>query len=127
MSRLLVIAVGGVLGSLARAAFGLVAAWDPGAWPWATLSVNVIGSLGIGFIAASASLRRSHPLIGPFLITGVLGGFTTFSAFALETGLLLESGHLLTAAAYVLATLVVGLLAVRVGVAVAATVARSDP
>ena len=88
----------------------------PGAWPWATLAVNLLGALAIGVIATSRAVADGPAWVRPFAITGVLGGFTTFSAFALETGLMLDAGRGLLAAAYVLATMVAGLLAVRVGV-----------
>ena len=116
---LLVIAVGGVLGSLGR--YGLAVAlgeWDGASLPWATLTVNLVGCLAIG-IAATRLARADPSWLRPFLITGVLGGFTTFSAFALETGVLLDAGKWGVAAAYVLATMVLGLLAVRLGTALA--------
>ncbi len=114
--RLLAIAIGGVLGSLAR--YSLVLFFGeraPGDWPWATLSVNVVGALLIGALATSVALRERPPWVRLFAITGVLGGFTTFSAFALETGELLDSGRAPTALAYVVVTMVVGLSAVRIG------------
>ena len=110
------IALGGALGALARFAVALgFGTWDPTQLPWATLLVNVVGCVAIGAIAASASIRSGPWWLRPFLITGVLGGFTTFSALALETGLLLDAGRILVAAAYVGVTMVVGLLAVRLG------------
>ena len=121
MQRLTVIALGGVLGSLARYAVPLglgEQAYDagPAAWPWATLSVNLVGALLIGLIAASAWVDSGPSWRGPFLITGVLGGFTTFSAFALETGGMLDSGRIGLAAVYVVVTLAAGLVAVRIGI-----------
>ena len=117
MPRLTAIALGGVIGSLARFAvaqpFGPWTALD---WPWATLIVNIVGCLLIGIIASSPAIERGPLWLRPFLITGVLGGFTTFSAFALETGLLLESGRVGAATAYLGITLAVGLVAVRLGV-----------
>lgn len=114
--RLLVIAVGGVLGSLARYAVTLgVGERDPAEWPWATLAVNLVGALLIGVLATSAAVRSGPHWGRPFAITGVLGGFTTFSAFALETGTLLDAGRAWVAIAYVLVTMVAGLVAVRVG------------
>lgn len=117
MPRLTAIALGGVLGSLARFAvaqpFG---PWTSRDWPWATLIVNVVGCLLIGVIASSPRIERGPLWLRPFLITGVLGGFTTFSAFALETGLLLEAGRIGAASAYLAATLAIGLVAVRIGV-----------
>lgn len=117
MPRLTAIALGGVIGSLARFAvaqpFGPWTALD---WPWATLIVNIVGCLLIGVIASSPAIERGPLWLRPFLITGVLGGFTTFSAFALETGLLLESGKVGAAAAYLGITLAAGLVAVRLGV-----------
>lgn len=113
--RLLVIAIGGVLGSLARYVVVLVMGDDdPASWPWDTLIVNLVGALTIGIVAASAAVHTRH-WVRPFLITGILGGFTTFSAFALETGTLLDTGRVTFAASYVLATMAGGLLAVHVG------------
>jgi len=116
---LLAIALGGTLGSLAR--YAIAVAFEQasaGDLPWATLTVNVVGCLLIGILATR--LRGAErPWVRPFVLTGVLGGFTTFSAFALETGVLLDAGRWATAGAYVLATMVLGLLAVRLGVAVA--------
>lgn len=111
-----VIALGGVLGSLAR--WGVDLAFgerDPGHLPWATLAVNVLGCLAIGVLASRLPSDRGPWWPRPLLITGVLGGFTTFSAYAMETGLLIDEGAPLIAAAYLLITVVAGLLAVLVG------------
>ena len=117
--RLLAIALGGVLGSLARYAVVLgVGDDDPAQWPWDTLAVNLVGALLIGIIATSSAVAAGPPWVRPFAITGVLGGFTTFSAFAVETGSLLDAGQLLLAEAYVVITMTAGLLAVRLGVAI---------
>lgn len=121
VNRLLVIALGGILGSLGR--FGVAEAvgpWDAGRLPWATLLVNVVGCLAIGMVAASAAVAAGPAWLRPFVITGVLGGFTTFSALALETGLLMDAGRVGLAVGYVAATMVAGLLAVRLGVRVVA-------
>ena len=120
--RLLVIAIGGVLGSLAR--YGvvlLVGERDTVEWPWATLLVNVLGALLIGIIASSPTIRARPHEVRLFLITGILGGFTTFSAFALETGELLDAGRIAMASGYVLVTMVAGLLAVRIGAKIGQT------
>ncbi len=114
--RLLVIAIGGVLGSLAR--YGVVLLeGERGTddWPWATLSVNILGALLIGIIASSPTIRARPHWVRLFLVTGILGGFTTFSAFALETGELLDAGRVGLAGGYVVVTMVAGLLAVRLG------------
>jgi CrcB protein len=118
VSRLAAIALGGVLGSLAR--FGVAVAlglqqWDAGRLPWATLTVNLVGCLAIGVVAASGSVAAGPDWLRPFLITGILGGFTTFSALALETGELLDAGRVLVAVGYLTATMVFGLVAVRIG------------
>jgi CrcB protein len=118
VNRLAVIAAGGVLGSLARFAVALALGlehWDPSRLPWATLTVNMLGCLAIGMVAASPAVASGPDWLRPFLITGVLGGFTTFSALALETGLLLDDGQILVAVTYILITMVFGLLAVRLG------------
>ena len=120
VNRFGAIAVGGLLGSLAR--FGIaviVGPGSPGALPTATLTVNLVGAVAIGVVAASAWVSTGPAWRRPFVITGVLGGFTTFSALAMETGLLLDSGHQVVAAAYVVITMVFGLLAVRLGMLLA--------
>ena len=112
------IALGGVLGSLARFAVAIALGlqqWDTTRLPWSTLVVNLIGCLAIGIVAASAAVAAGPTWLRPFLITGFLGGFTTFSALALETGLLLDDGQLLVAAGYMAITMVFGLVAVRLG------------
>jgi len=107
----LLVALGGALGSVAR--YGAYRMWPGGAggWPVATLTVNLLGSFAIGllymYIAARAGSADNARL---FWMTGVLGGFTTYSAFALETALL---GFSVTGFAYVAAT-VLGCLAAAV-------------
>ena len=117
---LAVIALGGVLGSLARWGVALVfGARDPGDWPWDTLVVNVLGCLAIGVLASRLPTDRGAWWPRPLLITGVLGGFTTFSAYAVETGLLIDEGRPLVAAAYLVLTVLAGLLAVLIGMRLA--------
>lgn len=93
-------------------------------FPTATFAVNVLGCALIGVIAGLVTRQAgSPPWLGPnakaFLMTGVLGGFTTFSAFGLETFHLLRRGDLLTAGGYVGATVVLGLVAVWLGFRIA--------
>ena len=101
------VALGGALGALARASVALVL--DPRFW-LATLAVNVVGSVAIGFVVGRLDQRW-----WPFLVTGFLGGFTTFSAFALDAVGLYTAGDAWQSATYVVTTLVVGILAVPVG------------
>lgn len=109
---LAVIAVGGAIGALARAGVGLALVGQAHAGAWATLAVNVVGSLVIGVLATRLPVSgRWWPR--PLLITGVLGGFTTYSAYALETAGLLDRPGL--AAMYLVVTVVAGLLAASLG------------
>ena len=117
--RLLLVLAGGGLGAALRYLTGLwIAGRFGGAFPWGTLAVNVTGSLLIGLVATLADERGS---IGPetrtFLVAGVLGGFTTFSAFSLETLRLEEAQTPARAALYVLASVALSLAAVLVGAA----------
>lgn len=94
MSTWLAVALGGASGSLLRYALGLWARVALPGFPLATLTVNAVGGLCIGLIFTLAAARPETPewlRIG--LITGVLGGFTTFSAFSLETLLLWREGQ----------------------------------
>jgi CrcB protein len=96
-----------------------VSLWLPNAqYPWATWLVNVLGSFLIGLIATVALSNAWSPLLRLGLITGFLGGFTTFSAFSLETLRLQEQSPIL-ALGYVLTTVVLCIVAARLGVMVA--------
>ena len=113
-----VISLGGGLGSLAR--YGVSRAWPvtPGHVPWSTFGINVLGSFLLGMlVVAVTEVWRPHRLIRPALGTGVLGGFTTFSTFALEERALLADGRLGTGAGYLVVTVVAGVLAAAAGMA----------
>lgn len=105
------IALGGALGSVLR--YLMVATIGA---PIGTAAVNVIGSFAIGVLFVLIGSREGWHL---FLMTGLLGGFTTFSAFSLDTLKLVEQGQSLQAAAYVLGSVALSLLAVALGVALA--------
>ena len=110
------IALGGILGSLAR--FLVSSLWNPdqlGAFPVGTMVINVCGCLVIGMVVPVLVGHPREEHLRPFIITGVLGGFTTFSAFALESGVMMNDGHYALAGLYIASTLVLGLLAVPLG------------
>ena len=108
-----VVALGGVIGSLARYGLAEALPHGPGEFPWATFVVNVLGCFAIGVLLARIT-PRSHPLLRPFLGTGILGGFTTFSTFAVDTEKLLH-GHLIVALVYYFGTVTAALLAAMLG------------
>lgn len=114
---LLVIALGGGLGALAR--FGL-SRWlptEPGRFPWGTFVTNVLGCLLIGVLMVLVTeVLQAHPLVRPFFGVGVLGGFTTFSTYAVETQGLLKPGTVVLAFVYLAGTVIVAMLAVLAGV-----------
>lgn len=103
MNTFVAVAVGGALGAVSRYSFGLVAfALIGNRFPWATLGVNVVGSFLIGLAAVLIGDRIvDGELWRPLVIVGFLGAFTTFSAFSLDTLLLLQQGNYNTALAYV--------------------------
>ena len=107
------IAIGGTLGCWARyAQTNLVQAVFGRDFPLATLSINVIGSFLMGFLFILTLERLMiPPSVRVGVLTGVLGGYTTFSTFELETLLLAESGELLKAALYVILSVVIGFAA----------------
>jgi fluoride exporter len=122
------VALGGALGSVARyAASGLAARLLGSGFPWGTLLVNVVGSLAIGALAALVT-PDGRPLLGSdarwFWMVGVLGGFTTFSAFSLETLQLARSGEWLGASANVVFSVLLCLAAVWLGYAAATALNR---
>lgn len=111
-----VVAAGGAAGSAARYGVALLLPHDAGAGvPWATLAVNAAGCLLIGVLAVLVEGR--HSLLRPLLGAGVLGGFTTYSTFAVDAVVLASRGAGWAAAAYVAGTLAAALAAVTVGVA----------
>jgi fluoride exporter len=122
------VALGGALGSVARyGCTGLASRWIGATFPWGTLIVNVVGSLLIGFVATLFA-PDGRVLVPPdaraFVTVGVLGGFTTFSAFSLETLNLARGGEWLWAGANVLASVVLCLAAVWLGHSFAAAISR---
>jgi CrcB protein len=117
--RLMLILAGGAVGSAARYLVTIwMAAWLGATFPWGTLVVNVAGSFLIGLIATLADEFGS---IGPqarvFLVVGVLGGFTTFSSFSLESLRLVEQHELPRAAMNVLGSVLLGFAAALLGIA----------
>jgi fluoride exporter len=111
-----VVALGGALGSLGRWAVGVAAPHQAGGFPWDTLGVNVSGAFAAGMLTAFLVARPgAHRLAGPFVGVGLLGGWTTFSAFAVDVVALTSAGREPVAAAYLAATLVLGVGAVPAG------------
>jgi fluoride exporter len=121
----LLAAVGGALGALARWAVAEALPRPSGAWPWATLAVNLIGCLLIGVLLAVLAARRpDDERLRTFFGVGVLGGFTTFSAFAVEVADLLRTGASGVAVGYGAASVLGGLLAVAAGLRLGAVTGR---
>jgi CrcB protein len=120
MMPVLAVAVGGALGSVARYLVVAEMTRRVGAsFPWGTLTVNVIGGLVIGLLAEMMALKWSvSPETRLFLITGILGGFTTFSAFSLEVVALAERGAFVSALAYVAASVLFSVAAVFAGLGI---------
>jgi len=112
---LMQVALGGALGAMARYLAGMAAlrALGPG-FPWATLAVNVLGSFLMGILVVALAHFSANRL-APFLMTGLLGGFTTFSAFSLDALTLWERGATAQAAAYVAASVALSLAAIGAG------------
>ena len=108
MKTLIMVALGGALGACLRYLVGLAVGF-----PLGTLAVNVAGSLAIGVVWVTFADKA---LLLPFLMTGLLGGFTTYSSFSLETWTLIERGQTSLAAFYVALTLVAAFLGLIAGV-----------
>jgi CrcB protein len=114
MEGYVIVAVGSAIGGALRHAVNLGAARLLGTgWPWGTFTVNVVGSFAIGLIAGWLALKgNTSQAWRLFLTTGILGGFTTFSAFSLDAVLLYERGRLGLLALYL-----AGSIAVSIGAA----------
>ena len=107
MKILLAVALGGAVGATSRYLVGsYVGPWLGGGFPWTTFTVNIVGSFILGvFVALSALAWSPSAPLRAFIVVGVLGGFTTVSAFSMDVVLLAERGRLETAALYALASL----------------------
>lgn len=116
---LLIVALGGAIGSVLRYLVTVAAPRVTGqGFPWGTLTVNVLGSFVMGVLAVVLA-GRAGGRSALFLMTGILGGFTTFSAFSLDAAKLYESGQTGLAAGYVIGSVVAGLAALFAGMALA--------
>jgi fluoride exporter len=118
LKQILIVGLGGALGSVLRYKIGGFALHHTQSWnfPVSTLSINIAGCFAIGILAA---LVEHHDLFSPsmrlLLFTGLLGGFTTFSAFGYESVFLIRRGMIPVAMAYVSLSVLCGLAAVSVG------------
>lgn len=116
----LIVFLGGGLGAALRHGVNMVAARAFGtAFPYGTMLINVLGSLAMGLIAEFFALKSGLPQHWRlFLTTGVLGGFTTFSAFSLEAALLYERGQVVGSAVYVVGSVVLAIGALFAGMTI---------
>lgn len=107
------VAVGGAAGACARYGAGLIWPTASDAFPWTTFGINVVGCAVIGmFMVVISDVWAAHRLLRPFFGTGVLGGFTTFSTFAVDARRLVDEGHARIGLGYLAATPVAALTAV---------------
>jgi CrcB protein len=111
--RFVAVAVAGALGALARYSIGL--AVGPRSFPWATFGINVTGSFALGVVLTVAVAHGWSTETVAAVAIGFLGAYTTYSTFAFESFNLAHAGRALTAAAYVAASVVVGVLAAQAG------------
>lgn len=108
LKTMIFVALGGALGACLRYLIGMAVAF-----PLGTLAINVIGSFVIG--AVWVAMVDKTPGLLPFVMTGLLGGFTTFSAFSLDTMRLIQDGRIGVAGIYVLASVILSLIACFLG------------
>ena len=118
MNGFFLVALGGAIGASLRHGAGLAAIkLAPAGWPWGTFFVNVVGSLAMGLVIGWLALKTAEAGQNArlFLATGVLGGFTTFSAFSLEVAQMIREDALARAASYAGLSLLLGIAALFIG------------
>jgi len=118
MNHFLLVAAGGAIGAALRHGVGYLSLRHlPSSWPWATFTVNILGSFAMGLLIGWLALKAqgAGQETRLFLATGLLGGFTTFSAFSLETMNMVRSGETMKAAAYVALSVILGVTALGLG------------
>ncbi|MEN0067645.1 MAG: fluoride efflux transporter CrcB [Myxococcota bacterium] len=120
----LLVAAGGALGAVLRYGAGLAAAqWFDASWPISTAFVNVVGSFVLGFVAGLGPLVS--PEVRTFVGTGLLGAFTTFSTYSVETVVLANSGDAIGAIGNVAFNTIIGVLGASLGLALARFVSQA--
>ncbi|MBE6261484.1 MAG: fluoride efflux transporter CrcB [Prevotella sp.] len=119
LRNILLVAIGGAIGSVCRY---LLSGINVASWPWGTFAVNILGSLFIGLLVGLVSKGIVSPEIKLLLVTGFCGGFTTFSTFANESFSMMKAGDALQMALYLAASVVIGILAVWLGMNVSDTI-----
>jgi len=119
LTLILLAAAGGAIGAALRHLTNILCGHLFGSsFPWGTIAVNVVGSLAMGLLFAALAVRWNAPLeVRTFLTTGVLGGFTTFSAFSMDFAALVERKAYLGAAGYASGTVALCFVAVFAGLA----------
>lgn len=118
MTKVFLVAVGGAAGSVARYLVGAAALrWIGPGWPWGTLAVNLVGGFLMGVVTGWLALKAGgqQETLRALLAVGVLGGFTTFSAFSLETALMIEKRAYGQAFSYTAASVALALAALFAG------------
>jgi len=123
MTRILLVAAGGAIGSVARYGLGVAAGrWAPNAgWPAGTFAANVAGGLLMGLLVGWLAFRggAQQEAVRLFAAVGVLGGFTTFSSYSLEAVQMIERRQIGLTAAYVVGSVVLAIVALFVGLMIA--------
>lgn len=117
MLNFILVGAGGAIGSMLRHGVGLLLLrLMGGSFPWGTMTVNLLGSFLIGIIVGVLAFTTQWSQdIRLFLVVGILGGFTTFSAFSLDAISLIEKGHIAPACLYIVGTVCFSLLATFAG------------
>lgn len=114
--NIFLVGCGGFAGAVLRYLISLRVQQNMGPdFPWGTFFVNITGCLVIGFLSGLFLARSFHPSAGLLMITGMLGGYTTFSSFGLETLNLMATGRHGTAVLYAVSSVAAGLIAVWLG------------
>nr|ART36142.1 B298 [uncultured bacterium] len=116
IGHFLIVGVGGAVGAMLRHGVGLASLrlWGPH-FPWGTLAVNILGGLLMGILVGVLAARGGSEQLRLLLGVGVLGGFTTFSAFSLDVVTMIGRGAMLTALGYILASVIASVGALYLG------------
>lgn len=116
LKSILLVGAGGAAGSILRFLLGFgIGKLHKSPYPWGTFWINIIGSLAIGLLLGYLSKNPGQEGLKLLLVTGLCGGFTTFSAFTAENITLMQQGHANLAMIYIFSSVVIGMLAAWLG------------